>query len=90
MKKIPNISESLIIFSKNKEKIKFNGIKIKGELWWFSNGEQVVLLFLNKKNILIWRDAYHFVQQSRKCGREWGEKKKEKTKQKDQVTDMLL
>lgn len=80
MKKIPNISESLIIFSKNKEKIKFNGIKIKGELQWFSNGE----------NILIWRDAYHFVQQSRKCGREWGEKKKEKTKQKDQVTDMLL
>ena len=80
MKKIPNISESLIIFSKNKEKIKFNGIKIKGELQWFSNGE----------NILIWRDAYHFVQQKRKCGREWGEKKKEKTKQKDQVTDMLL
>lgn len=80
MKKISNISESLIIFSKNKEKIKFNGIKIKGELQWFSNGE----------NILIWRDAYHFVQQSRKCGREWGEKKKEKTKQKDQVTDMLL
>lgn len=64
----------------------FNGIKIKGELQ--CDGHPA--LFKNIY-ILIWRVAYHFVQQSRKCRREWGEKKKkEKIKQKDQVTGVLL